>query len=96
MRLIDGLNTAQRIIVVVALGMAFGVLGSYLVNLGGPANGGWFAYAPLGAGFRVPGVGLAAWLRLIIWLGLIGLWALASVRVLRGSPGEAAPRRGAG
>jgi hypothetical protein len=53
MRLIDGLSKAQRVVVVIALG-------------------------------------LAAWLRLIVWLGLIGVWALASVRVLRPSAGPAA------
>jgi hypothetical protein len=29
------------------------------------------------------------WLRLLIWLALIGLWALLSVRVLRPSPEQA-------
>ena len=34
MRLTDRLGKAQRIVVVIALGMAFGAVGSYLVNLG--------------------------------------------------------------
>lgn len=68
MRLIDRLSKAQRIVVVVALGMTSG------------ANGA-----------SVPGTGLPAWLRLIVWLGLIGLWALASVRVLRPPRKEAEP-----
>jgi hypothetical protein len=86
MRGIERLNKAQRIIVVVAFGMAFGVVGSYLVNLGSRTNLGWFAYAPLGSSFvHLPGTGLPAWLRLIIWLGLVAVWALISVGVLRES-----------
>jgi len=41
MRLIDGLSRAQRVVVVVALGLALGVVGTYLVSLGagsGPAG----------------------------------------------------------
>jgi hypothetical protein len=37
-----------------------------------------------------PGTGLPGWLRLILWRALIGLWALASIRVLRPSSGQAA------
>jgi heme/copper-type cytochrome/quinol oxidase subunit 1 len=88
MHVIDGLNKAQRIVVVVAIGVAFGVLGNYLVNLGTGVNLGWFAYAPLSSAVHLPGTGLPTWLRLIIWLGLIGLWALISVGVLRESRGD--------
>jgi hypothetical protein len=87
MRLIDGLSQAQRVVVVVALGVALAAVGSYLVSLGsGPAASGWNAYSPLTARFWPPSTGLHRWLRLIIWLALIGLWALASVRVLRPAP----------
>jgi hypothetical protein len=50
-----------------------------------------YAYAPLSQAAYLPHTGLAGWLRLIIWLALISLWALASLRVLRPSP-EASPR----
>ena len=69
--------------------MAFGAAGIYLVNLGN-TNFGWYAYAPLSHVVYQPHTGLAGWLRLIIWLALIGLWALMSVRMLR----PAADQRG--
>jgi heme/copper-type cytochrome/quinol oxidase subunit 1 len=83
MRLIDRLARAQRVVVVVALGLGLGVTGTYVDGLGGGARVGWYAYSPLTTQLYAPGTGLAAWVRLIIWLGLIGLWALASIRVLR-------------
>ena len=94
MRRIDTLSKAQRIVVVVALGLALVALGSYLVTLGSGAEfraGGVFS---AGGGFWPFGqaVGLKPWLRLIIWLVLIGAWALASVRVLRPSPEKIEPR----
>lgn len=68
--MIDGLSKAQR---VVALGLALGAAGSYLVSLGGGFRFGWYAYPALVTGLRAAGAGLPAWLRLIIWLALIGL-----------------------
>jgi hypothetical protein len=92
MRLTDRLNQSQRIVVVIALGMALGAAGIYLLNLGNTARLGWYAYAPLSQSVSAPHTGLAGWLRLIIWLVLIGLWALVSIRVLRPSP-EKPPHR---
>ena len=83
MRRIDGLSLAQRIIVVIALGMALAIVGGFLDTLGGGFTGGWFAYAPLTRGTYFPGAGPPPWVRLIIWLLLTGIWALASIRVLR-------------
>jgi heme/copper-type cytochrome/quinol oxidase subunit 1 len=60
----------------------------FLVNLGSTVSLGWYAYAPLSQAAYPPHTGLAGWLRLIIWLALIGLWALASIRVLRPCPKE--------
>ncbi|HEY5015635.1 MAG TPA: hypothetical protein VII59_02540 [Streptosporangiaceae bacterium] len=91
MRLIDGLSRAQRIVIVIALGLALGAVGSYLVSLGGGIRSGWYAYSPLTASVYAPRTGLAGWLQLIIWLVLTGIWALASVRVLRPAPGVAPP-----
>lgn len=87
MRLTDRLSQPQRIVVVIALGMAFGAAGIYIVNLGNPVFG-WYACTPLSQVVHQPHTGLAGWLRLIIWLALIGLWALMSVRMLRPSQGE--------
>ena len=39
--------------------------------------------SPLTATLQAPRTGFPAWLRLIIWLALIVVWALASIRVLR-------------
>jgi heme/copper-type cytochrome/quinol oxidase subunit 1 len=87
MRWIDGLNKPQRIVVVIAFGLAIATLASYLVNIGSVASG-WYAYSPQTSALYAPR-GLHAWLRVIIWLLLIGAWALGSIRVLRASPGDA-------
>ena len=84
MRLTDRLSQPQKIVVVIALGMAFGAAGIYLVNLGNTAGFGWYGYAPLSQVVFPPRTGLHGWLRLIIWLALITLWTLASVQVLCG------------
>lgn len=87
MRWIDRLSTAQRVVVVVALGLALGIVASYLNGLG--TRTGWYGYAPLsGQLFEPQGIGEPGWLRLIIWLAAISLWALTSVRMLRQSPGQ--------
>jgi heme/copper-type cytochrome/quinol oxidase subunit 1 len=85
MRWIDGLSMPQRVVVVVALGLGLGTVGGYLVSLGGGNAFGWTGYAPLSSAPYALSRGLHGWLRVIIWLVLIGLWAVASVRVLRPS-----------
>ena len=90
MRWIDRLGRAQRVVVVIALGLALGILASYLTSLG--TRTGWYAYAPLsGQSFQPQSIGEPDWLRLIIWLAAISFWALISLRVLRKSTGQAAP-----
>jgi hypothetical protein len=89
---IDRLNIAQRVVVVVTLGLALGIVANYLTGLGGlGVRSGWYAYAPL-SGQVSAGLGEPGWLRLVIWLAAIGLWALTSLRVLSQSPGPAARR----
>lgn len=88
MRWIDRLATAQRVVVVIALGLALGTLAGYLTSLG--TRTGWYAYAPLSG--QAPGIGEPGWLRAIIWLAAISLWTLTSLRVLRQSPGQANPK----
>jgi membrane protein implicated in regulation of membrane protease activity len=79
---IDKLSKAQRVVVVIAVGVACLVLGMYLPGLGqrGFAYG-WTGYAP----FTAPSLGWPAWLELIVWLALTCLWAAVSIRVLRSS-----------
>jgi hypothetical protein len=84
MHLIDRLSKAQRVAVVVALGLALAGVGSYLVSLDTSVRTGY--YIRTNAVAPPLGTDLPAWVRLIIWLALIGLWALASVRVLRPAP----------
>jgi heme/copper-type cytochrome/quinol oxidase subunit 1 len=86
----DRLSMAQRVVVVVALGLALGLVASYLTGLG--TRTGWYAYAPLaGQSFQPQGIGEPGWLRLIIWLAATSLWALTSVRLLRQPSARATP-----
>jgi hypothetical protein len=80
MHWIDKLGKAQRVVVVVALGVAFLTMGSYLLSLGqhGIAFG-WTGYAPLSA----PSIGRPGWVSLVVWLVLTCLWAAASMWLLR-------------
>lgn len=88
MRFTDRLSLAQRIVSVVALGFAVAVIGSYLDSLGTTPFSGWTGYAPLNVSPLLVHTGLPGWLRLLIWLVLIGLWAVAAIRVLRPVPEE--------
>jgi hypothetical protein len=89
MRWIDGLNRPQRVVLVIAFGLALEALGNYVVSLGSGLASGWYAYSPLsGGGFLAP-TGLHGWLRLIVWVALIGVWALGAIRVLRPSSADA-------
>ena len=74
---------AQRVVLVIALAVALALLGRYLVSLGRPHSYGWFAYAPVNSRLSPPPPGMRAWARLLIWLGMVAVWALASCWVLR-------------
>ena len=91
MRWIDKLNMAQRVVVVITLGLALGIVAGYL-TAGVGVRTGWYAYAPLSGQLQGPGIGEPGWLRLIIWLAAVSLWSLTSLRVLSQSPGPAARR----
>jgi len=88
MRWIDRLNMAQRVVLVITLGLALGIVASYLTGLG--VRTGWYAYAPVSGQLQPPGIGEPGWLRLVIWLAAVSLWALTSLRVLSQSSGTAA------
>ena len=91
MHLIDKLNIAQRVVIVVAIGVALAVTGSYLVSLGSGFHVGFGWTGIASQAMWPPGAGLPGWVILIIWLGLTGVWALASVIVLRPPRGPAEP-----
>jgi heme/copper-type cytochrome/quinol oxidase subunit 1 len=86
-RFLDRLSLAQRIVAVIAFGLACLAVGLYVAHLGtGTAAFGWYAYAPLSRTANYPlgaQAGLAGWVRLIIWLALTAVWALVSILVLR-------------
>jgi hypothetical protein len=84
----DGLNTAQRIVVVVATGIALAAIGVYLANRGSTLGGHHFLSA---VPYRMR-QGSPRWLRLIIWLVLDGIWAVVALVVLRSPPGSAGPQ----
>jgi heme/copper-type cytochrome/quinol oxidase subunit 1 len=86
MRWIDRLNMAQRVVVVVTVGLALGIVAGYLTGLGVRVTG-WYAYAPLSGQLQAPGIGEPGWLRLLIWLAALSLWSLTSLRVLSQSHG---------
>lgn len=86
MRLTDRLTMPQRIVVVIALGLALGAVATYLVaDIGTTVPRGWVAYAPLSSTAYAQGTGLPGWTRLLIWLAAIALWGLLSLLVLRPS-----------
>ena len=64
MRLTDRLSQPQKIVIVIALGMALGAVGTYLTSPGNATGFGWYAYAPLSQPVYPPRTGLAEWLRL--------------------------------
>jgi len=89
-RITDRLSQPQQIVAVIALGVALLAVGSYLTNLGGSTVAlGWYAYAPLNASSSSGGVFAGGsfwqhgWVRLIIWIALTVVWALAAIIVLR-------------
>jgi hypothetical protein len=79
---------AQRIVIVVATGIVLAAIGIYLANRGSTRYGHYILTVPsrFGSGTRPPG-----WLRLITWLVLDGIWAVASVVVLRSPRGSDGP-----
>ncbi len=94
MRFIDGLSKAQRVVVVIAFGLGLDLVGSFVVNLGSGRQAAAFAH---GWSTAPPALstGLPPLVRMIIWLVLIGLWALGSIWVLR-TPGASDSPTGSG
>ena len=78
------LGGGERVVVVVALGVALGIAGEYIV--GSLNTVGWVAYAPLSAVTVARASGVPTWADYLIWLGITGLWAALSIGVLRAAP----------
>ena len=67
MRWSDRLNLAQRIVVIIGLGLALAVAADYLTSL--VTEAGWYAYSPLTRPvISQSATGEPGWLRMIIWL----------------------------
>ena len=77
------LTLRQRVVLVVALGAVLWVLGDWVIEQSNPFIGtGWTAYAPL----RVfNGIALRPWAQAVLWLGLIVVWTIAALLILRES-----------
>ena len=79
------LNLAQRIVVIIAVGAAFIVVGDAITTPQDPT--GWTGYAPLESGgvFCCGSFGRSVWHDAALWLVLIVLWSVLSLFLLRGS-----------
>lgn len=90
--MVGRLGFGQRIVIIVALALAFAAVGAYVTTLGGPpAHFGWFGYAPLTRADSQPD--LSPWEQLLVWIGLIGSWAVLSLLLLRPVPNRLAEHR---
>ena len=68
----------------VALAFALAIVGFYVTTLGSPNhNFGWFGYAPMTGITIIRSPDLSPFEQLLVWLGLIVLWAAASMLLLR-------------
>jgi hypothetical protein len=76
-------NTRQRVVVVIALGVLAAAGAQFTNLLLVSDDGGWFAYAPnTGAVFAPDGTG-TIWREALTWIAATALWAGASLWLLR-------------
>jgi hypothetical protein len=79
------LTNAQRFVLVVGLGVVAAALGSYITSLGNGFGSqfGWFGYAPLPGNALIGSQGsLTTTQQLLVWLGLVAVWAGVSIWLL--------------
>ena len=86
MRLTDRLNKAQKIVVVIATGIALAAIGMYLANRGNVIREPGHHFASGFSSRFAPRPRPPRWLRLIIWLVLDAIWASTAIVVLRSPP----------
>jgi hypothetical protein len=79
------LNLAQRVVIVVALGVALFLFGQWLIGFWefGSRYSGWVGYAPLGSASFQPRIMLHPWVVLAVWLILTAVWMFVSLFILR-------------
>jgi hypothetical protein len=77
------LTLHQRVVLVVTLGAVLWVIGDWIIQQSSPFIGrGWTAYAPLTV---FNGIALHPWAQAVLWLGLIAVWTIAALLILRES-----------
>ena len=82
------LNFAQRVVIVVGLGILFFLFGTWVTQLGSHSFTGWTAYAPLNDFSMISRYGgLHAGVRLVLWLFFTIAWMALSLLLLRNSNG---------
>jgi hypothetical protein len=79
-------SKTRRIAVLVGLALLLGALGGYVMKLGAGHQD--FATPPFGLTLAPPqpppeASALKPWMRVLIWLVLIGVWAFACIRLMR-------------
>lgn len=80
---LNRLGLGQRVVVIVGLGVSLLFVGDYVTSLGetGYATG-WTGYAPLQVTPLRGLGGLHPWAQLLIWLALVIVWVVGSLRIL--------------
>ncbi|HEY5103423.1 MAG TPA: hypothetical protein VII65_00105 [Acidimicrobiales bacterium] len=79
-------NFAQRVVLVVGLGILFFFFGSWVTNFGSHSFTGWVGYAPLNNTSMIARFGgLHAGVRLVLWLAFTIVWMVLSLLLLRNS-----------
>ena len=94
---IGRLNTGQRIVIIVALGISLHLIGQWLIGYWefGSRDFGWVAYAPL-SNTAFPGrILLHPWVILLIHLLLTIVWMVISIALLHPRPMKGAGTEGA-
>jgi heme/copper-type cytochrome/quinol oxidase subunit 1 len=74
-------------VIVIGLGLGLTVFGQW-VTTRGVRGFGWFAYSPLTQTPFIPHTGLDPWARMLVWIGLVLVWIVASALLLKGRAGE--------
>ena len=76
------MNSRQRVVIVAGLAFALYWVGRWIISAG--STDGWIAYAPLsGASSGAPFLLTHVWAQLLIWLGLVLVWVVASLLIFR-------------